>query len=118
MIFSIIINLITFLLQGESHGLQVLKDGQWLAVEPLPNAFVVNVGHMLHLVVTNKKVARTTVTSFIHPSNNCRIEPAKVLLSDYSPPLYRYFVYKDFPRTYIADTHDRVPPLEAYKIQN
>ncbi|KAK4573043.1 hypothetical protein RGQ29_031139, partial [Quercus rubra] len=124
------VNLITFLLQRESHGLQVLKDGQWLAIEPLPNAFVVNVCHMLHIirngklssadhrVVTNKKIARTTVTSFIHPSNNCRIEPAKVLLSDYSPPLYRDFVYKDFLRTYMANTHNRVPPLEAYKIQN
>ncbi|KAL4651713.1 hypothetical protein ACB092_01G180800 [Castanea dentata] len=101
------VNLITFLLQGESHVLQILKDGQWLAVEPLPNAFVVNVGHMIHIisngklssadhrVVTNKKVARTTVTSFIHPCNNCRIEPAKVL-SDCSPPLYRDFAYKDF----------------------
>ena len=43
------VNLITFLLQRESHGLQVLKDGQWLAIEPLPNAFVVNVCHMLHV---------------------------------------------------------------------
>lgn len=43
------VNLITFRLQRESHGLQVLKDGQWLAIEPLPNAFVVNVCHMLHV---------------------------------------------------------------------
>lgn len=41
-------NLITILLQ-EMDGLQVLKDGQWLAVEPLPNAFVVNVGHALQV---------------------------------------------------------------------
>jgi isopenicillin N synthase-like dioxygenase len=40
-------NLITLVLQGEVHGLQVFKDGQWLAVEPLPNAFVVNIGYML-----------------------------------------------------------------------
>jgi hypothetical protein len=43
------LNLITLLLQGEVHGLQVFKDGQWLAVEPLPNAFVVNIGHMLRV---------------------------------------------------------------------
>ena len=41
-------NLITILLQ-EMDGLQVLKDGQWLAVEPLPNAFVVNIGHALQV---------------------------------------------------------------------
>ncbi|PRQ25887.1 putative aminocyclopropanecarboxylate oxidase [Rosa chinensis] len=39
-----------FSIQGEEvHGLQVLKDGQWLAVEPVPNAFVVNIGHMLQV---------------------------------------------------------------------
>ncbi|XP_024168016.2 protein DOWNY MILDEW RESISTANCE 6 [Rosa chinensis] len=44
------VNLITLLLQGEEvHGLQVLKDGQWLAVEPVPNAFVVNIGHTLQV---------------------------------------------------------------------
>lgn len=42
-------NLITLVLQGEVHGLQVFKDGQWLAVEPLPNAFVVNIGYMLQV---------------------------------------------------------------------
>ena len=42
------INLITLLLQ-EMEGLQVLKDGQWLAIKPLPNAFVVNIGHTLQV---------------------------------------------------------------------
>jgi isopenicillin N synthase-like dioxygenase len=42
-------NLITLVLQGKVQGLQVLKDGQWLAVEPLPNAFVVNIGYMLQV---------------------------------------------------------------------
>lgn len=41
--------LLTFLLQGEVKGLQVLKDGQWLAVEPLPNALVVNIGYTLQV---------------------------------------------------------------------
>ncbi|CAN6554010.1 unnamed protein product [Malus baccata var. baccata] len=40
------INLIT-LLQEQVHGLQVLKDDQWMAIEPVPNGFVVNIGHML-----------------------------------------------------------------------
>lgn len=40
-------NLITLLLQGKVSGLQILRDGQWLGVEPNTNAFVVNVGHTL-----------------------------------------------------------------------
>ncbi|CAB4321848.1 unnamed protein product [Prunus armeniaca] len=122
------VNLITLLLQEQVRGLQVLKDEQWFAVEPVPNAFVVNVGHMLqiisngklssadHRVVTNNKVSRTTVTSFIHPSSTCHIEPAKALVMDFNP-LFKAFIYKDFVSTYITDTQERVSPLERYKFQ-
>ncbi|KAI9087261.1 hypothetical protein K1719_030731 [Acacia pycnantha] len=42
--------LVTILLQPQGiNALQVLKDGQWLAVDPIPNAFVVNVGLLLQL---------------------------------------------------------------------
>lgn len=41
--------LITLLNQGDVPGLQVLKDEQWVAVEPLPHAFVVNINHMLQV---------------------------------------------------------------------
>ncbi|TKY65045.1 Hyoscyamine 6-dioxygenase [Spatholobus suberectus] len=41
-------NLITILLQEIGiNALQVLKDGEWIGVEPVPNAFVVNIGIML-----------------------------------------------------------------------
>ena len=54
-----------------------------------------------HRIVTNKMAARTTVTSFIHPSNQCHIEPAKMLVKDGSRPLHKDFIYKDFLGTYI-----------------
>lgn len=38
-------NALTILLQDLNvSGLQVLKDGRWLAVKPHPNAFVINIG--------------------------------------------------------------------------
>ncbi|XP_068319551.1 protein DMR6-LIKE OXYGENASE 2-like [Pyrus communis] len=122
------INLITILLQEQVNGLQVLKDEQWLAVEPVPNAFVVSIGHMLqiissgnlssadHRVVTDSKVSRTSVGCFINTSSTCRIEPAKALIKD-SSPLYRAFIYKDFASTYIQGTLDGVAPLDLYKLQ-
>ncbi|MED6192084.1 hypothetical protein PIB30_006910 [Stylosanthes scabra] len=36
---------LTFLLQAnEVEGLQIRKDGMWIPISPLPNAFIVNVG--------------------------------------------------------------------------
>ncbi|KAL4585767.1 hypothetical protein LXL04_010393 [Taraxacum kok-saghyz] len=66
-------SVITVLLQGSVSGLQVYKDGEWLGIEPIPHAFVVNIGHQLqiisngklrsaeHRAVTNSQEARTTI---------------------------------------------------------
>eukprot|EP00253_Pinus_taeda_P019649 PITA_19649 len=35
------------LMQSEASGLQVLRNGKWVAVEPIPNAFVVDMGDQL-----------------------------------------------------------------------
>jgi isopenicillin N synthase-like dioxygenase len=41
---------LTILLQlNEIEGLQIRKDGMWIPVIPLPNAFVVNIGDMLEV---------------------------------------------------------------------
>ncbi|KAF9605627.1 hypothetical protein IFM89_017970 [Coptis chinensis] len=42
-------NLLTLLLQGDVSGLQVLNEGEWIAVEPLPSAFTINLGHLLQV---------------------------------------------------------------------
>ncbi|XP_062119433.1 hyoscyamine 6-dioxygenase-like [Humulus lupulus] len=122
-------NLISFILQ-EMDGLQVLKDEQWLALKPVPNAFVVNIGHILHIisngklksaehrVVTNKNLLRTTISIFIYPSHSCQVEPATVLTNDDNPPLYRAFIVKDFLGTFMVDTYQRKPPLDRYMLQS
>nr|GFA41390.1 protein SRG1-like [Tanacetum cinerariifolium] len=39
---------INFLLQiSDVEGLQIRKDGIWIPVKPLPNAFIVNIGDVL-----------------------------------------------------------------------
>ena len=42
-------SLITLLYQGNSTGLQVMKDSQWINVGAFPNAFVVNIGNQLEV---------------------------------------------------------------------
>ncbi|KAL2510813.1 2-oxoglutarate (2OG) and Fe(II)-dependent oxygenase superfamily protein [Abeliophyllum distichum] len=101
-------SLITILFQGNVEGLQVLHDGKWVGVGVVPNAFVVNIGTQLeimsngklrsaeHRAVTNSEEDRLSIATFINPSPNCIIEPAKVLINESNPPLYDSFLFKDF----------------------
>nr|TKS17915.1 hypothetical protein D5086_0000007640 [Populus alba] len=122
------VNLFTILLQaGEVPRLQVLEDRKWLAVDPLPTAFVIPIGYVFqvisngklksvdHGVVTNSKVARTTVGTCIFPSSDSRIEPAKALVDKCHPPLYKSFIFKDFSDTYISEIINGIT-TERYKI--
>ncbi|KAK7262719.1 hypothetical protein RJT34_30297 [Clitoria ternatea] len=100
-------NILTILLQQEGiTALQVRKNEAWIPVEPIPNAFVVNMGFMLqiisngrligaeHRVVTNSgTVARHTIAYFINPTKETLIEPAKPLLSANSPPIYKSMTF-------------------------
>ncbi|XP_061366865.1 hyoscyamine 6-dioxygenase-like [Gastrolobium bilobum] len=105
--------IITILLQEEHvQGLQVLKDGEWIGVEPIPNAFVVNIGLLLqiisngrfvgaeHRVVTNSSTARTTVAYFIYPSLESIIEPAQDLVNGSTPPVYKSMTYGEFRKNF------------------
>ena len=40
---------LTVLMQNDVSGLQVIKNGKWVAVEPITNAFVVNLGDQLQV---------------------------------------------------------------------
>ncbi|KAL8191945.1 hypothetical protein R6Q57_028676 [Mikania cordata] len=99
---------ITLLYQGGSTGLQVMKDGQWVNVGANPNAFAVNIGNQLeiisnrklksieHRVVTSTHETRLSIATFVNPSPDCIIEPAKHLVNDLEPSLYTARQYKDY----------------------
>ncbi|KAG4188821.1 hypothetical protein ERO13_A08G189532v2 [Gossypium hirsutum] len=113
---------------GDVYGLQVLKDGEWIGVEPLHNAFVVNIGHQLeiisnnklksaeHRAVTNSKVVRTTAAFFISPSDDCIIEPAKSLIGTDESPVYRAFEFKEFLLNYIYMEGNFEKSVEPFKL--
>lgn len=42
-------NVITLLVQDDVPGLQVLHNGDWLAVRPVPNTFIVNIGDQIQV---------------------------------------------------------------------
>ncbi|MBA0605802.1 hypothetical protein Godav_018340 [Gossypium davidsonii] len=120
-------NLLTLLHQGDVSGLQVFNNGEWIGVEPLHNAFVVNIGNQLqiisnnklksveHRVVTNSRVARTSAGFFIGPSEDSIIEPEKSLVDD--APFYRAFEFKDFLLHYFPNLEDNEVVMGHFKSQ-
>ncbi|KAL6295463.1 hypothetical protein ACE6H2_003605 [Prunus campanulata] len=122
-------NLITILLQGDVNGLQVFKDGEWIGVEPLPHALVVNVGYQLqiisngklksaeHRAVTNSSEARISAGFFMMPSNDCLIEPAAALINASNPQLYKGFQYRDFFLNFSTKLGKTEQVLDRFKLQ-
>ncbi|KAL8213956.1 hypothetical protein R6Q57_003405 [Mikania cordata] len=120
-------NLISMLQQGHVSGLQALKDGQWIGVEPLPGAFLVIPGLQLrvisngklasvvHRVVTNLKESRTTIRSFLILSNDVSIQPVTSLLSS-SAMLYRSYTYKEFFDTFTGNDCEAETAIECFKL--
>ncbi|KAL2903927.1 2'-deoxymugineic-acid 2'-dioxygenase [Bienertia sinuspersici] len=101
-------SLITLVMQGDVAGLQFLKDGEWIPVDPMPDVFAVNLGNVMqvasngllksgeHQAVTNQKVARESAAVFLCPGDDRVIEPAKGLISEEKPALYRPLQYHEF----------------------
>ncbi|CAN1131668.1 Hyoscyamine 6-dioxygenase [Linum perenne] len=114
------------ILRQDSYGLQVLKDEQWIGVQPIPNAFVINVGHQLqvtsngklksavHRAVTNLTKTRTSAAFFLHPSNSTVVKPAKLLVDKLNPPRYKEFQYGDFIRGYRENRADVNKTIKPY----
>lgn len=101
-------NLITILLQDEVAGLQVLRNDQWVAVDPVPNTFIVNIGDsmqalsndnyksVLHRAVVNCEKERISIPTFYCPSPDAVIGPAPELVTDDQPAVYRKFTYAEY----------------------
>jgi isopenicillin N synthase-like dioxygenase len=85
---------ITILVQKDDdvNGLQVRHDGQWVPVQPLPNALIINVGNMIeilsngkyksveHRAVVDKSKSRISFAMFFAPHDDVEIEPLKELI--------------------------------------
>lgn len=116
--------LVTLLHQENNiNALHVFKDGEWIVVEPIPYAFVVNIGLLLqiisngrfvgaeHRVVTNLGSARTTVAYFIRPIKEEIIEPAKHLIISGAHAIYKSITYEEFLRIFMVKGSEIEPEL-------
>ncbi|KAL8091506.1 hypothetical protein AgCh_033939 [Apium graveolens] len=80
-------NILTFVLQDDVGGLEVLHNAEWIPVPPAPGTLVVNIGDTLQ---------------------KSGIEPLPHFTTDIGePPQYRGFYFKDFVQSRV---HDRLNP--------
>jgi len=103
---------ITVLMQNEVSGLQVFRNGKWVAVEPIANAFVVNLGDQLqvvsngrfrsiqHRAVTNMYTSRISIPTFYLPGDEAFIAPASSMVDEQQPAVYRGYKFEEFLETF------------------
>ncbi|KAK6939927.1 Non-hem dioxygenase N-terminal domain [Dillenia turbinata] len=97
-------------------GLQILKDGKWIDVQPLPNSIVINTGDQIevlsngkykstwHRVLATPDGNRRSIASFYNPSLKATIAPAPHLVelatSEANNEAYPKFVFGDYMSVY------------------
>ncbi|KAJ0438615.1 putative flavanone 3-dioxygenase [Helianthus annuus] len=87
-------NFISILLQDEVPGLQVLKDGKWVAVyQVMSNDKYKSI---LHRAVVNCDKERISIPTFYCPSPEAVSGPTSEVVSDDEPAVYRQFTYGEY----------------------
>ncbi|XP_030504188.2 protopine O-dealkylase [Cannabis sativa] len=120
---------LTFLLQvNEVQGLQVKKDGMWLPINPLPNAFVVNIGDVLeiltngiyrsieHRVTINSTQERLSIATFHNLSIDSVIAPANTLITPKNPALYKTLSNKEYFKDFFSSELQGKSYLDSMKL--
>lgn len=102
-------SLLTLVYQGSVSGLQVFKENVgWLPVEPIPGAFMVTVGDLMHIfcngrfkpalhrALVNKTSHRISTAYFYGPPKDVEISPPSELIDRDHPVLYRPVTFKEY----------------------
>ncbi|KAG8052265.1 hypothetical protein GUJ93_ZPchr0001g30661 [Zizania palustris] len=106
---------LTLVLQVNNvQGLQIRKEGQWLAVDALDGALVVNVGDILevlsngryrsieHRAVVNPEKERISAAVFHMACRNAMVGPLPELVKDDGKAVYTSMVFEDFMKRFFS----------------
>lgn len=99
----------TLLLPDEDvPGLQVLKGDHWVTVNPVSDAFIVNIGDQIqvlsnatyksveHRVIVNSTKERVSLALFYNPKSDILLRPIKELVTLDRPALYRPMTFDEY----------------------
>ncbi|XP_020540981.1 protein SRG1 isoform X1 [Jatropha curcas] len=121
---------LTILLQlNETEGLQIRKDGKWIPVKPLPNAFVVNIGDIMQIVsncvyrsiehraTVNSAKERLSVATFYSSKLDSVLGPATSLIGPHNPAVFRQVPVEKYFKEFFARKLNGKSYLDFMRIQ-
>nr|AFK45966.1 unknown [Medicago truncatula] len=122
---------LTILLQvNEMQGLQIKKDGMWVPINPLPNAFVVNIGDLLeimtngiyrsieHRATANSEKERISVAGFHNIQMGRDLGPAPSLVTPETPAMFKAITLEEYVNGYLASKIKGKSYLDVVRIKN
>ncbi|ESQ35104.1 hypothetical protein EUTSA_v10008010mg [Eutrema salsugineum] len=120
---------LTILLQvNDVEGLQIKKDGKWVPVKPLPNAFIVNIGDVLEIVtngtyrsiehrgVVNSEKERLSIATFHNPGMYKEVGPAKSLVQRQKVAKFKRLTMEEYMDGLFSRELDGKAYLDALRI--
>ncbi|GMN30736.1 hypothetical protein TIFTF001_002943 [Ficus carica] len=123
-------NLLSLLMQvNDVQGLQIMKNGNWVPVKPVPGAFIVNIGDVIemmtngeyksteHRVVVNLEKQRLSIAAFLNPDIQTMISPLPDLVKQ-NRPKYKSVSYEEYlARIYQIKKLDRKSLIDQMKLE-
>ncbi|KAM3284787.1 protein SRG1 [Capsicum chacoense] len=122
---------LTILLQlNQMEGLQIKKDGMWIPISPLLDAFIINIGDILeimtngayrsieHRAMVNSEKERLSIATFYNIKLDGQIGPAPSIISAKNPAKFRSIGAADYFRGLFARKLDKKSYLDIMRIEN
>ncbi|KAK7814667.1 protein srg1 [Quercus suber] len=112
------------------EGFQIKKDGVWIPVNFLPNAFVVNIGDILeilsnglynsieHRANVNSEKERISIAMFFNPKFEAEFGPASSMLNPNNPPLFRRVGMEKYVKDFFSRSLNGRTYLDYMRIKN
>ncbi|MCI01235.1 protein SRG1-like [Trifolium medium] len=112
------------------EGLQIRKDGMWIPIKPLKDAFIINIGDMLeimtngiyrsieHRATINSEKERISIAAFHSPRLDAIIGPAPSLVTPKSSAVFNNISVQDFYKGYFSRQLEGKSYIDVMRIQN
>lgn len=72
-----------------------------------------------HRVVTNSETGRVSIGTFVSPTGDCVVEPAKGLVNGDTPAIFRAFKYQEFIDDFLSRKDPQMTfTLDDYNLQS